>query len=110
LRPESLLPRPAPEAPKANWYDLQLQANLLLRESQAIGFSQRLADLHASIGEQLRRNPDGALFALVHLSAQDTRMYSATHGMLVSVMCGLASRDALRVAYAGRRTCCARPR
>jgi hypothetical protein len=95
LRPEHLLTRPAPEAPEADWYDLQIQASLLLRDTQARSFSERLAHLHASIGQQLRRNPDGTLFALVHLSSLDTRMYSATHGMLVSVMCGLASRDVL---------------
>lgn len=95
LRPESLLPRPAVDAPDADWYDLQVQASLLLRETQAVSFTERLAHLHEAIGQQLRRNPDGALLALVQLSSADTRMYSATHGMLVSVMCGLASREVL---------------
>jgi HD-GYP domain-containing protein (c-di-GMP phosphodiesterase class II) len=35
------------------------------------------------------------LFALVQLSATETEMYSATHAMLVSVMCGLAAREVL---------------
>jgi HD-GYP domain-containing protein (c-di-GMP phosphodiesterase class II) len=42
-----------------------------------------------------RRNPDGTLFALIYLSSSETKMYSATHAMLVSVMCGLAAREVL---------------
>ena len=41
------------------------------------------------------RNPDGALFALFHLSASEIKMYSATHALLVSVMSGLAAREVL---------------
>lgn len=87
--------RIATDAAHTDWYDLQAQANFLLRDTQAASFAERLGHIHKSLSEQMRRNPDGALFALIHLSASETRMYSATHGMLVSVMCGLASREVL---------------
>lgn len=87
--------RTATEAAHTDWYDLQEQANFLLRDTQAASFAERLGHIHETLSEQMRRNPDGALFALIHLSASETRMYSATHGMLVSVMCGLASREVL---------------
>lgn len=35
------------------------------------------------------------MFALIHLTASETRFYSATHAMLVCVMCSLAARDVL---------------
>jgi hypothetical protein len=85
--------RIATETAHTDWYDLQEQANFLLRDTQAASFAERLGHIHDTLSQQMRRNPDGALFALIHLSASETRMYSATHGMLVSVMCGLASRE-----------------
>jgi HD-GYP domain-containing protein (c-di-GMP phosphodiesterase class II) len=36
------------------------------------------------------------LFALIHLSGTELKHYSATHAMLVCVMCHLAARDVLR--------------
>jgi len=95
LSAESARKRTATEAAHTDWYDLQEQVNFLLRDTQAASFAERLGHIHETLGEQMRRNPDGALFALIHLSASETRMYSATHGMLVSVMCGLASREVL---------------
>lgn len=75
-----------------DWYDLQEQTNYLLRDTHAASFQERLDRIHKIMGKQLQRTPDGTLFALIHLSASETRMYSATHGLLVSAMCGLASR------------------
>lgn len=95
LSAEAAKKRTATEAANIDWYDLQVQANFLLRDTQPASFAQRLGHIHDTLSQQMRRNPDGALFALIHLSASETRMYSATHGMLVSVMCGLASREVL---------------
>lgn len=81
------------EAP--DWLDYQAQANNLLRDSRGAQFLQRLLRLQRRLRQQSLRNADGALFALFHLSASELRMYSATHAMLVSVMCGLAARDVL---------------
>lgn len=75
-----------------DWYDLQEQTNYLLRDTHPQPFQERLERIHKILGKQMQRNADGTLFALVHLSAVETRMYSATHSLLVSAMCGLASR------------------
>jgi len=47
------------------------------------------------LSRMLRSNPDTVLFALIHLTASETRFYSATHAMLVCAMCSLAARDVL---------------
>ncbi len=78
-----------------DWLDLQVQGNTLLRDSQSTHFLERLERLHHQLDVESHRNPDGTLFALIHLSTTETRMYSATHAMLVSVMCGLAAREVL---------------
>ena len=81
---------------RPDWLDLQVQANALLRDSNPTSFMERLERLNGQLGRQSRRSPDGTLFALIHLSATEVRMYSATHAMLVSVMCGLAAREVLK--------------
>lgn len=81
---------------RPDWLDLQVQANALLRDSGAAHFMERLDKLLSQLGRHSRLNPDGTLFALIHLSATEVRMYSATHAMLVSVMCGLAAREVLK--------------
>ena len=79
-----------------DWLDLQVQADAILRDAHAAQFIERLERLSSKLDKFSRRNPDGTLFALVHLSATEVRMYSATHAMLVSVMCGLAAREVLK--------------
>lgn len=78
-----------------DWLDYQVQANSLLRDSSAPQFLPRLFRLQRRLRHQALRNADGALFALFHLSASEIKLYSATHAMLVSVMCGLAAREVL---------------
>jgi len=85
----------APRDPGIDWLDLQEHANVMLRDTQPERFTQRLLHIHDTLSAQLQHNPDGALFALIYLSATETRHYSATHAMLVSVMCALAARDVL---------------
>jgi HD-GYP domain-containing protein (c-di-GMP phosphodiesterase class II) len=79
----------------ADWLDLQVQAHTLLRDAGSPLFLKRLDRLVHLISLHSQRNPDGALFALFHLSSSELQMYSATHAMLVSVMCSLAARDVL---------------
>ena len=79
-----------------DWLDLQTQTHAMLRDSHAASFSARLAKLQAQLSQHARLNPDGTLFALIHLTASDTQLYSATHAMLVSVMCSLAAREVLK--------------
>jgi len=78
-----------------DWLDLQVQANHLLHDGNAQSFRDRLAHIDTVLSRQIVRNPDGALFALIYLSASETGMYSATHAMLVAVMCVLAAREVL---------------
>ncbi len=78
-----------------DWLDLQLQGNRLLRDMQGAHFTDELERLHKRLLQQTERNPDGALFALFHLASSEIQLYSATHSMLVSVMCALAARDVL---------------
>ncbi len=78
-----------------DWVNLQVQANALLLETNATQFALRLDRVQAQLHRHSNLNPDGTLFALIHLSASELRMYSATHAMLVSVMCGLAAREVL---------------
>ncbi|OGB35085.1 MAG: hypothetical protein A3F78_19220 [Burkholderiales bacterium RIFCSPLOWO2_12_FULL_61_40] len=80
---------------RPDWLDLQAQGNTLVHDSNPALFMERLERLHGQLARHLRRNPDGTLFALIYLSATDTHMYSATHAMLVSVMCGLAAHEVL---------------
>ena len=87
--------READDNERPDWLDLQVQGNTLLRDSQSAHFMDRLDRLYQQLDRQSHRNPDGTLFALIHLSTTETRMYSATHAMLVSVMCGLAAREVL---------------
>jgi HD-GYP domain-containing protein (c-di-GMP phosphodiesterase class II) len=79
-----------------DWLDLQVQANTLLRDTQSGFFMDRLDRLCQQLDTHSRRNPDGTLFALIYLSTTEVRMYSATHAMLVSVMCSLAAREVLK--------------
>jgi len=79
-----------------DWLDLQTQAHAMLRDTQGETFLPRLERLQAELERHTRRNPDGTLFALIHLAGSEVRQYSASHAMLVTVMCGLAARDVLK--------------
>ena len=79
-----------------DWLDLQSQTHAMLRDTLGDTFLPRLQRLQAELERHTLRNPDGTLFALIHLAGGDMRQYSATHAMLVCVMCSLAARDVLR--------------
>lgn len=87
--------RRAEVSDRVDWRDLQLQAHYVLRDPQQENFLERLELVHQTLYRESLRNPNGALFALIQLSVVETTMYSATHSMLVSVMCGLAAREVL---------------
>lgn len=78
-----------------DWLDLQVEGNRLLKDVHIEHFPDELERLHAQLSQHARRNADGALFALFHLAATEIQLYSATHAMLVSVICGLAAREVL---------------
>ena len=79
-----------------DWLDLQGETQAMLRDVNPASFCARLDKLQAQLGRHLRLNPDGTLFALIHLSGSEVKLYSATHAMLVSTMCSLAARDVLK--------------
>lgn len=83
-------------AGEPDWLDLQEQTHAMLRDSNPASFSHRLAKIQTQLRRHSHLNPDGTLFALFHLSASEVRLYSATHAMLVSVMCSLAAREVLK--------------
>lgn len=85
-----------PDNDLPDWLDLQTQAHAMLRDTNGETFLPRLERLQAELDRHTRRNPDGTLFALIHLAGSEVYQYSATHAMLVNVMCSLAARDVLK--------------
>jgi len=79
-----------------DWLALQQQTSTMLRDTNPISFGERLDKLQTQLGQHAQRNPDGTLFALIFLSSSELRMYSATHAMLVFVMCSMAAREVLK--------------
>ncbi|MFT4241086.1 MAG: phosphohydrolase [Acidovorax sp.] len=80
-----------------DWPGLQLRATQLLRAPQAGGdFGGRFQALHGELARHSEHSPDAALLALVYLSAQETRMYSATHALLVSCITMVVAREMLQ--------------
>jgi HD-GYP domain-containing protein (c-di-GMP phosphodiesterase class II) len=100
--PERAGPHDAP----TDWLDLQAQANTVLRDASAPHFLKRLEQLQQQLEHLARRNPDGLLLALFQLSASELKLYSATHAMLVSVICGIAVRDVLHWSTALEHSVC----
>lgn len=78
------------------WPELQLRATQVLRSPQASDFGGRFHALHDELARHCAHAPDATLLALIHLSAQETQMYSATHAMLVAVACMVTARETLR--------------
>lgn len=89
-----------------DWLELQNQAHTMLRDGNPASFRERLDKLQAQLSGHSHSNPDGALFALIYLSGSELQLYSATHAMLVSVMCGVAAREVLKWPAALELTLC----
>ena len=79
----------------ADWPALQERATQLLRTPQVSDFGTRFQALHEELVRHSTQSPDATVLALVYLSAQETRLYSATHAMLVSCVCMLTAREVL---------------
>ncbi len=79
-----------------DWLDLQTQTHAMLRDTHGETFLPRLQRLQAELERHTLRNPDGTLFALIHLASSELQHYSATHAMLVCVMCHLAAHEVLK--------------
>ena len=78
------------------WREWQLGLTQLLRTPSVADFAQRFEDLFSALNAYLLKNPDGALLALMQMSAEETRYYSATHAMLSSAICMTVARETLR--------------
>ena len=94
-------PAPAParnreERGPLDWSELQLRVTQVLRAPKAVDFRERLQALHEDLARRCEQAPDATLLALIFLSAQETRMYSGTHAMLVSCVCMVVAREMLR--------------
>jgi HD-GYP domain-containing protein (c-di-GMP phosphodiesterase class II) len=92
---ETAVDREAAQDDRLDWLDLQTITSALLRDHQAHTFQRRLQRLQRQLVRHVQNNPDGTLFALIHLSSSEARMYSGTHAMLVSVICALTAKEVL---------------
>ncbi|MBX9834978.1 MAG: phosphohydrolase [Burkholderiaceae bacterium] len=79
-----------------DWSEQQMRATQLLRSPQSADFSTRFWALHEDLVQSSQQVPDATLLSLVHISAQETQMYSATHSMLVACVCMIVARGTLR--------------
>lgn len=79
-----------------DWPELQLRATQLLRSPSPTDFGGRFQALHDELSRHCEQTPDATLLAMIYLSAQETRMYSGTHSMLVSCVCMVVAREMLR--------------
>lgn len=79
-----------------DWQEMQLRATALLKSPGTADFLPRLERLQGELEACSAHQPDASLFALIHFAARELTMYSATHGMLVAVVCGMAARDTLK--------------
>ena len=78
-----------------DWLGLQSSANALLRHPQTPDFQKRLNLLQHELTRLVRRSPDATLLALIHLAAEEDRLYSATHALFVGAVCSLAALEVL---------------
>ena len=78
------------------WREWQLGLTQLMRNPDPVDFAQRFGDMFMGLAAYLAKNPDGALLALMQMSAEETRYYSATHAMLTSAVCMTVARETLR--------------
>lgn len=78
------------------WPDLQLRVTQLLRSPPAHEFSERFMEVQAELSRHCVLTPDATLLALIRISGQEPRMYSATHSMLVACVCMVVARATLR--------------
>jgi HD-GYP domain-containing protein (c-di-GMP phosphodiesterase class II) len=67
-----------------------------LRNGRDEAFLRQIDRLEHRISRYSQLNPDGALMALIQMAAVEVERYSATHSVLVSVLCGIAAREVLQ--------------
>lgn len=93
--PMPSVPAAASKVPAVEWADQREELNFILRATSNPRFLQLLTKFHERLRSYTIQNPDAALCALIYLSGKENTFYSASHAMLVSVICGIAARDVL---------------
>lgn len=78
--------------PVAVWAELQLRASTLMREHEREDWLPSWLKLQADVANQVETDADAALFILIQSTSTPVRSYSATHALLVTVVCDLAAR------------------
>ncbi len=79
-----------------DWPELQWSATQLLSTPNAADFNARFLALQEEVSRACKQAPDATLLALIQRSSDETRMYSATHALLVASVCMLVAREGLR--------------
>ncbi|MCZ2496940.1 phosphohydrolase [Xylophilus sp. Kf1] len=95
ITPKAATPVEAPREGPPDWLELQLRATQLLRHAEQPEFLPKVRRLHAELLHCSKHQPDATLFALIHFASRELAMYSATHALLVAVICSMAARDVL---------------
>ena len=90
-----------------DWPELQWTTTQLLSNPHASDFGARFLALHAEVARAALHASDATLLTLILRSSDETRVYSATHVLLVASVCMLVARDGLhwsaeQTARAGR--------
>ena len=84
------------------WSNLQVRIAALLRDPEQPDFAPKLGVLQKTLFDQVNSDPDDALLLLVHGATQEFHDYSASHAVLVAVVCELASRHVSGIGPAER--------
>lgn len=78
-----------------DWGHWQVHWTRLLRQPEQHTFLTKLERMFTELYLYSEKNPDAALLALIQLSAEEVRYYSATHAMLTALICTLVARETL---------------
>ncbi|MBS7349397.1 MAG: phosphohydrolase [Comamonas sp.] len=77
------------------WESWQLRWTQLLHKPNPATFAEQFDRQLNALLRYTKKNPNAALLALIHLSAQELRNYCATHSMLTAVICTLVAHETL---------------
>jgi HD-GYP domain-containing protein (c-di-GMP phosphodiesterase class II) len=84
---------PAQVDPLTAWANLQMRGRVLLQTPAPADFAARLDKFQAEVLALVDADADLALLVLVQATCSDAHHYSVTHGLLVAVLCEMASRQ-----------------
>ena len=78
-----------------DWLNMVEICNAMLRTRDSVFFHQRLESIIAILTRQVNVSPDEPLLALFYLSEKNPQLYSATHCLLVCLICVLTASSVL---------------